>query len=90
MADNRIKIDKWININQLSKYTQGKNTGCIDWNSSIGNNIDFKYGDIEGTVIITKYDGKRVFFIKSIGLKDRRVFFLTINAGYDIEENHKF
>ena len=62
MADNRIKVDKWININQLSKYTQGKNTGCIDWNSSIGNNIDFKYGDIEGTVIITKYDGKRVFF----------------------------
>ena len=58
MADNRIKIDKWININQLSKYTQGKNTGCIDWNSSIGNNIDFKYGDIEGTVIITKYDSK--------------------------------
>lgn len=61
MADNRVKVDKWINVNQLSKYTQGKNTGCIDWNGSVGNNIDFKYGDIEGTVTITKYDGKRVF-----------------------------
>ena len=60
MANNKEKLRKWIDVDNMIKYTEGTYKGCIDYKSNIGRYVKFKYGDIEGELKIIDYINKKI------------------------------
>lgn len=60
MANNKTKLQKWIDTDSMIKYTRGTYKGCIDYKSNIGKYIKFKYGDTSGELKIIDYVNGKV------------------------------
>lgn len=60
MANNKIKLQKWIDVDSMIKYAEGTYKGCIDYKSNIGKYIKFKYGNIEDDLKIVDYVNGKV------------------------------
>ena len=82
MANNKIKIEKWFDVDSMIRWTKGTYRGCIDWESNKNKKYRFKYGDIEGYVKILdkidkdtiniEYEGKK-FSLKIYSLKQGKL-----------------
>lgn len=97
MANNKIKIEKWIDVNSFKYYYSGTYIGCIDWNSNIGVDFNFKYGDITGFVTIIDYKNGKVrvkykdkeYWIACDGFKKGKIGILFNQGGITKEDIEK-
>ena len=76
------EVYKYINIDILPKFKEGRYKNKINWKASIGMKVDFIYDDIEGEFTILENDGENVliqyldnppFKIKKYNLRELKI-----------------
>lgn len=97
MANNKIKVFKWIDKDSLILHESGTYKGTINWVGNIGRNIKFIYGDVEGYVkIVNNYPqeidieyNNKTYLIKKHSFKEGKLGVLFNSGGIykkDIEK----